>query len=143
MVVPFTTFFGGKKPFRFFNYWTAKEDFVDKIREVRRVPVEGYPGFQISQKRITLKRSLREWFGQDKNQRDIRQANHSLWMVQEQRLANTLRLLNLDLDSALRQKAKMQWIHLGDKNTRFFHQNIKHRQRINRIACLHLNGIDK
>ena len=31
---------------------------------------------------------------------------------------------------------------LGDENTRFFHQSIKHRQRMNRITCLHLRGQD-
>ena len=62
--------------------------------------------------------------------------------AEEQRISCALRFLNLELDSALRQKEKMQWIHLGDENTKFFHQNIKHHQRINRIACLYLNGKD-
>ena len=53
-----------------------------------------------------------------------------------------MRLLNLDLDSALRQKAKMKWVHLGAENTRFFHQSIKHCQRMNRITCLRLRGED-
>ena len=81
MVVSFTAFSGGKKSFRFFNYWATKDDFIAKVREVWSIPIEGYHGFQISQKLNILKRFLREWFGQDKHQRDIRHATLSLQSV--------------------------------------------------------------
>ena len=43
-----------------------------------------------------------------------------------------------DRDSALRQKAKIAWLTMGDENTKFFHQSIKHKVRSNSINVLHI-----
>lgn len=40
-------------------------------------------------------------------------------------------------DSALRQKAKINWLTMGDENTKYFHQSIKQRHRANTINVLH------
>ena len=41
-------------------------------------------------------------------------------------------------ESALRKKAKLNWLALGDENTRYFHQSIQHRRKCNAINVLHL-----
>ena len=43
-----------------------------------------------------------------------------------------------DRDSALRQKAKIAWLTMGDENTKLFHQSIKYRVRSNSINVLHM-----
>lgn len=35
-----------------------------------------------------------------------------------------------------KQKYRIQWLDLGDSNTRFFHKTVSHRQAINRITSL-------
>lgn len=59
----------------------------------------------------------------------------------EQDASHTLHMLTLEMESALCHKAKMKWVQLGDDDSRYFHQSIKHRQRVN-ITHLHLKGED-
>lgn len=42
----------------------------------------------------------------------------------------------------MRQKAKLNWVQFGDDNTRFFHQSVKQRQRVNRILHLCIDGVE-
>ena len=56
--------------------------------------------------------------------------------------ASHLRFLQAELEASLRQKAKLQWIKLGDDNTAFIHISINHRIRCNKVNFLHMNGED-
>lgn len=48
MVVSFSAPQKGKRPFRFFNYWTTKDDFLDRVRSVWNLHFEGHLSYQIS-----------------------------------------------------------------------------------------------
>lgn len=62
--------------------------------------------------------------------------------TEEQQISKHLQVLKKENDTTMRLKAKINWVNLGDDNTRFFHQSIEHRQRSNRITNLHINGED-
>jgi hypothetical protein len=40
------------------------------------------------------------------------------------------------------QSARLQWLHQGDANTKFFHSIASSRKRVNLISSLHINGIE-
>ena len=56
----------------------------------------------------------------------------------EYKMADLLQKAKDDRDSALHQKAKFSWLAIGDEDTRFFHQSIKHRHRANTINVLYM-----
>lgn len=60
--------------------------------------------------------------------------------TKEQTLSARLLSLKQDLESSLRQKAKLQWLKLGDNNTSFFNQSIQPWNRANHISVLLENG---
>lgn len=68
----------------------------------------------------------------DEDEYDIRS-------VQEVR--DRLQKLYVMRDSMLRQKARMDWVALGDGNTKFFHQAIQKRRGVNNIIKLFWNGV--
>jgi hypothetical protein len=41
-----------------------------------------------------------------------------------------------DEESYFKQRSRIQWLQLGDKNTAFFHKSLLHRQTRNRIHML-------
>lgn len=55
-------------------------------------------------------------------------------------MADILKKAKKERDSAIRQKAKIKWLTMGDENTKFFHQSITHRQRTNTINVLHIGN---
>ena len=80
------------------------------------------------------------WYGKEHHQLEVQKAQDYLLNVQlqlhehphneelaneEHQVAFLLHQLKKDLEAAMRQKAKLQWVQLGDDNTRFFHQSIK------------------
>lgn len=117
----------------------------------------GYPSYIITQKLRILKNKLRCTFGRSNLQRSLEYAQAALLEVedqmhtwpdihdlatQQQCLFAQLLSLKKDLENSLRQKAKLQWLKLGDDNTSFFHQSIKHWNRSNRINVLVEDGMD-
>ncbi|KAJ7015484.1 hypothetical protein NC653_004701 [Populus alba x Populus x berolinensis] len=54
----------------------------------------------------------------------------------ERDLASKYIQLCKDEESFFKQKSRVQWLHLGDQNTNFFHKSLLHRQVRNRVHCL-------
>ena len=55
----------------------------------------------------------------------------------ERTLATQYQQLYKDEESYFKQKSRVQWMHLGDRNTSFFYKSLLHRQVRNRIHSLH------
>lgn len=49
----------GKKPFKFYNFWTSHEEFAPLVEQVWSTPVEGTPMFRLCTKRKRLKAELK------------------------------------------------------------------------------------
>lgn len=118
---------------------------------------EGHLSFQMNRKLFLLKKQLRLWYGKEHHQLEVQRAQDFLSNVQlqlhdqpnneelattERQVASHLYQLKVELEDVMRQKAKLKWVQLGDENTSFFHQSIKHRHRVNRITRVHLDGMD-
>lgn len=104
-----------------------------------------------------LKRELRKLYGKDQLQTSLALAESELSVVQAQlhnhpdnadlatkecQVSDQLQRIKRDMESSLRQKAKLHWLQFGDDNTKFFHQSLKQRNRINRITSIHINGAE-
>ncbi|PON31152.1 hypothetical protein PanWU01x14_372150, partial [Parasponia andersonii] len=49
----------GKKPFKFYNFWTPHEEFAPLVEQVLSTPVEGTPMFRLCTKLKRLKAELK------------------------------------------------------------------------------------
>ena len=58
----------------------------------------------------------------------------------ECKMTDLLKKAKENRDSALREKGKIAWLTMGEENTKFFHQSIKHRYSSNTINVLHMGN---
>jgi hypothetical protein len=132
----------GPKPFKFYNFWMEHKGFLDWVKEGWNTYVEGAPMYKLYVKLKAVKAVLKEknmvYFGNLKQR--INQARDNLTLAQKDVLANfgsadSLLRENECLhayvsitkaeESFLKQKARNQWLQLGDQNNSFFHRALK------------------
>ncbi|KAJ6317137.1 hypothetical protein OIU78_020255 [Salix suchowensis] len=142
-----------KSPFKFLNQWADHGDFQDIVKEVWRSRIAGNHMFQFTSKLNILKMRLR-----DKHRRCTSHISHKVFQAQERwHVAQR----NLDIDphndglrenerlhagrffelcreeeAYFKQRSRVQWLNLGDHNTRFFHKSLIHRSARNEISSL-------
>ncbi|XP_062094362.1 uncharacterized protein LOC133800420 [Humulus lupulus] len=138
------------KPFRYFNYWSFLAEFTDIVQKGWSELVEGHPMYRIIKKLKMLKQGLRRLHQKGKGDLGLQdsEAYKNLIDIQE-----TLRehphngeLISQEIQARmnyteihkqyllfLRQKAKANWIALGDDNTKLFHASMKQRRMQNTI----------
>ncbi|KAI8573289.1 hypothetical protein RHMOL_Rhmol01G0266800 [Rhododendron molle] len=142
-----------RSPFKFFNFWMRHSQFKEELRKSWSSPVTGSTKFRLYEKLSRLKPVLREFnkkFFSQISERVIK-AREELLHVQEQcfqypydaalvSLEKELHLkfidLSLDEESFKKQKSRVQWLALGDQNTRFFHLKVKSHCLRNKILSL-------
>ncbi|XP_022042229.1 uncharacterized protein LOC110944891 [Helianthus annuus] len=145
------------KPFKFVNLLTRKLGFIDVVKNIWSTKVDGYYMFQVIKKLKLLKTPMRKLLLQQGNIHekvkkvrkqldecqkliDADPGNEELMLQNEHILQNYKEALN-DEALFLQQKSKVDWISLGDSNTKFFHNVVKaknHRSRI--FAVRDANG---
>lgn len=140
-------------PFKFFELWTMHADYDRLVREAWSIPVLGYPMFVLYRKlgalKVKLKRLNRNTLS-DLSFRviDVR-ANlvsiHETLLdrdsrgdlgVMEKDASRKFNMLALMDESLMRQKARVCWLELGDRNTTFFFRTLKRRHNRNIISSL-------
>uniref|UniRef100_A0A803LM05 Reverse transcriptase domain-containing protein n=1 Tax=Chenopodium quinoa TaxID=63459 RepID=A0A803LM05_CHEQI len=95
----------GKKPFRYFNLWSKKQDFKDNVKQVWKNEVKGTMMY------------------------DLHMDPRNMELREKEMIARDLMVTSQDeYNSYLRQKAKVDWIIAGDLNTRLFHRSLNKRQ---------------
>ena len=146
----------GYKPFKFFNCWQLGTGFQIILTEAWTVPVEGSALFQFVRKLKTANQALKEWRKQIFEWPSVRiqHLREQLKRVHE-KLGNdpiNIQLQKEELElqevgtwltneaSQIRQKSTVSWMHLGDKNTRFFYYVIKAKPARNHINHLMNDG---
>nr|GEY38171.1 hypothetical protein [Tanacetum cinerariifolium] len=90
------------KPFKFHNYLSSKEDFIPTVKNVWSNKVEGIAMFSLVSKLKLLKKP-----------------------EMEAKAFKAYKSALRDEESFLKQKAKIQWLDEGDKNSKYFHNVIK------------------
>ncbi|GKE26448.1 RNA-directed DNA polymerase, eukaryota, reverse transcriptase zinc-binding domain protein [Tanacetum coccineum] len=128
-------------PFKFHNYLTAKDDFIPVVRRVWNVKINGFSMFSLVSKLKFLKKPLRKLnFKQGNLFENVVRLKAKLAVAQSSMTAdphnNALRVEKLrvlkaykaalkDDELFLRQKAKVEWLEAGDRNSKYFHNVVK------------------
>ncbi|KAL9675508.1 hypothetical protein QQ045_003710 [Rhodiola kirilowii] len=139
----------GKHGFKFMGMWTTHKDFLGKVNEAwsKRKHINPLVNFALKLKETG--QILKSWnwstFGDiNKNindtlsnisalegslQQNWNQTSNSDLKEMRQHLTELLRIQN----EMLEEKAKVKWLHEGDRNTGLFHASIKDRRAQNNI----------
>jgi len=140
-------------PFKFLNAWADREDFTSVVSSLWSTPVAGNPIYQFTTKLRLLKTELRQYHRQHTSHISSRvaQARDAWYSAQasldsnpmsatantnERTSAKLYMQLCKDEESVLKQRSRVHWLQLGDKNTKFFHNSLLHRQVRNRVHSL-------
>ncbi|KAG5564631.1 hypothetical protein RHGRI_000728 [Rhododendron griersonianum] len=142
-----------RSPFKFFNFWMRHDQFKEELRKSWSLPVTGSTKFKLYEQLSRLKPVLREFnkkFFSQISERVVK-AREELLHVQEQCFQNPydaalvhlekdlhLKFIDLSLaeESFKKQKSLVQWLALGDQNTRFFHLKVKSHCLRNKVLSL-------
>ncbi|XP_058185632.1 uncharacterized protein LOC131302856 [Rhododendron vialii] len=113
-------------PFKFFSFWMNHKNFPDVLLDAWSRAVHGNPMDALSQKLRKLKLLLKDF-----NKEFYRDIQKRVALVKEE-------LSSLQVDALLkyselvvveegfhRQISRVQWLALGDQNSKFFHKKVK------------------
>ncbi|GJV34113.1 aspartic peptidase [Tanacetum coccineum] len=134
------------KPFKFFNFLAYKENFIGVVSDQWSYHVTGHYMYQVVQKMKALKKPFRKLLHDQGNlharvnrlrdeldevQKALdRDPSNSGLRDEEVVYVQAFSEAKLDEEQFLRQKAKIEWLEVGDSNSDYFHKSIKcHNQR--------------
>ncbi|XP_019252907.1 PREDICTED: uncharacterized protein LOC109231725 [Nicotiana attenuata] len=134
-----------KKAFKFLNFWTKHDSFIDVVRENWKTDFMGDPFFMFNQKLKRLKKALTAWsratygdiFKKIASLEEVVLAHEAEFeknptfqnRVRLQKVqAELIRYLALE-EEFWKQKAGMNWFQDGDRNTKFFHAQVNGRRK--------------
>ncbi|GJV00076.1 protein LAZ1 [Tanacetum coccineum] len=140
------------KPFKFYNFIAFKEKVLEVVSSQWDKQVAGYSMFQVVQKMKMLKKPFRKLlhdqgnlhdrfnqlqFKLDEVQKaiDIDPSNQEL-REEEAAYIQAFNKAKIDEERFLRQKAKIEWLEIGDSNSSYFHKSIKSRNQRSRIDVI-------
>ncbi|XP_056688579.1 uncharacterized protein [Spinacia oleracea] len=144
----------GGRPFKIFNYLVDHPDFMDIVEQCWKETPPGNVMFSVWHRfkliRHKLKllhckefKGIQEKIDQSRLELDGIQDQLKLLpsdgplLIMEQTCSIKLRKWLEIEDTTLKQKARLQWLHNGDSNNKFFFAAVKERHRINRISSLY------
>lgn len=130
-------------PFKFINSWADRDNFFLTVRSIWQKNVRGNPMYQLTTKHQLLKAELRKFHRLHTNHISCRVAKAKAdWNGAQTRLdqnptadenyrketeqANLYMQLYKDEESFFKQRFRIQWLQLGDRNTSFFHKSLLH-----------------
>jgi hypothetical protein len=140
-------------PFKFLNLWADHEDFLPAVNSVWHTLIQGNLMYQLTSKLWLLKNHLKTFHKHHSShissrvakakeewdtaqlQLDQNPAGNEL-RINERRLARKYKQLCDDEKAYFKQKSRVQWLHLRDKNTSFFQKSLIYWQSRNKIHSL-------
>ena len=142
----------GPKPFKFFKFWAEHKNFFDWVSEAWSGISYGTPMYILCSKLKAVKASLKKRYGIHFNglPQRVLKARMELEQVQSLLLSSPsadlinnvkecshhfISLSNAE-ESFMKQKARINWLNLGDQNTGYFHNSLKLSTARNSISCL-------
>jgi hypothetical protein len=145
----------GPLPFRFNNLWLNHQDGVELVKATLKTWIPGKPIFIWEQKLMLVKQAIKWWakssFISPSNEKE--QIKGKLERLQknsdDKEIIAQLEKEELDLpckyQNTLRReeeywhlKSRSLWLKVGDKNTRFFHNQAKFKQSRNNVVNITL-----
>eukprot|EP00253_Pinus_taeda_P009099 PITA_09099 len=147
----------GPLPFKYNKAWDSRQDFRNLIKEQWARDISGSPHFIWETKLKLLRTAIKQWarqyaVEQGKQKIDL-QEKLNQWSQEkenvqvsedDQRVENELykELYNQNRleEEEQRQKSRCLWLKSGDKNTSFFHNNLKLRRAGNNIERIMVDG---
>ncbi|GJT54711.1 hypothetical protein Tco_0989765 [Tanacetum coccineum] len=146
------------KPFKFSNFIVYKSEFKPLVEEGWKTMVSGHTMFKVVKKMRLLKKPIRKLVMNQGNlhsrvvalRQELDEVQKSLdkdplSTILREEEAFYLKSFNeavLDEERFLKQKAKVEWLRVGDSNTAFFHKMVKSKINRSRIeAVLDANNV--
>ena len=131
---------------------TSLELFYPTVQNYWSLHIEGNAQFQLSQKLkrlVGLKLISKDIIGREKinldkarndlftcqQDRDVNPRDVNLMLKEKEKLKIFVEAARIEEDID-RQKSRLQWLEGGDKNSKYFHNSIKHRRNNKRIISL-------
>ncbi|GJV66899.1 RNA-directed DNA polymerase, eukaryota, reverse transcriptase zinc-binding domain protein [Tanacetum coccineum] len=108
-----------KRAFRFPNFVTKRNNFHKTVEEVWKQQMSGYSMYRLVKKLKNLKGPLNKMLGK------------------RCELLNEYNIARKEEDNMLYQKAKVEWLNEGDRNTFFFHKVLKERKHRSKIMAIY------
>lgn len=140
-----------RKPFQVSNHILNSPDFIATVKDAWALEVSGDPWFRLTHKLknakkslIALNRSGGDLHAKVVSARDtLLHFQNSLpvnpnrdQFMEESRLCNELECCLNQEEMYLRQKSRIQWLHLGEGNNKFFFNACKSRWNSNKILSI-------
>eukprot|EP00253_Pinus_taeda_P013228 PITA_13228 len=147
----------GPLPFKYNKSWDIHEDFRTLVRKQWANEVLGLPHFVWETKLKQLRTVIKQW-ARDKATSERKKKNDLLvemesWhkekeqtqytaedLEKEKNLYKELYQRNRVEEEEQRMKSRCLWLKAGDKNTSFFHNNVKIRRASNQIDKIEVEG---
>ncbi|GJV18295.1 hypothetical protein Tco_1367315 [Tanacetum coccineum] len=140
------------KPFKFFNFLTHKSNFMVELKNVWSTNVEGHNMFKVVSKLKALKTPMRKLMHANGNLHDRvqnlrvkldavqtaldRNPNDTSLQEEEAVYLSAFNEAKIDEERYLKQKAKIEWLDVGDSNSAYFHKTIKSKNSRSQIDVL-------
>ncbi|XP_050214834.1 uncharacterized protein LOC126665939 [Mercurialis annua] len=130
-----------KGSFMYFNFWADHPDYKSIIEEEWNKEYRGYTMYKIVKKLKAISFRLKNLNKQQYSDISQRVSNQRVLLEKLQNDIQNDPLNNhLSEESFYKQKSRIQWLQLGDSNTKYFHNSIKQRRVRNSIPVLKLDS---
>ncbi|XP_071727247.1 uncharacterized protein [Rutidosis leptorrhynchoides] len=122
------------KPFKFSNYVVLHDEFKSTVENGWEKEVEGHMMFRMGNIHKLVQKDRKEM---DEVQSELDKFPDSIeHNERESAKLNEFNMTLLEEEKFLKQKAKVEWLRVGDSNSSYFHKVVKGRQN-----CSHINVV--